>query len=57
MATNPEFSPKTSMVLETASNPIPCFWYAGRILFRVLDRKLDSINCDASLIGHLEFEC
>ena len=25
-------------------------------LLRVLDRKLDSINCDASLIGHLEFK-
>ena len=26
-------------------------------LLRVLDRKLDSINCDASLIGRLEFKC
>src|ERR1035438_2205034 len=25
-------------------------------LFRVLDRKLDSINGDPSLIGHLEFK-
>jgi len=26
-------------------------------LFRVLNRKFDSINCDASLIGDLEFKC
>ena len=55
MATNPQFSPKTSIVLATARRPNPRFWNAGSI-FRVLKNEqiqgvdVNELSPDAVLV-------